>query len=68
MTNKQLVILAVRQMPDSATMDQIEERIARLAAACCGRDGTLPGDDQDQAEVNRLVAELLFPAADATLN
>jgi hypothetical protein len=68
MTNKQLVIRAVRALPDHSTMDEIEERIAILAGIVCGRDGTIAGDDPDQGEMNRLVAELLSLVPDHAVN
>lgn len=56
MTNKQLVLETVRKLPDTATLEQIAEEIALLAAIRRGEQAADTGRVTPQEEVKRLVA------------
>lgn len=51
MSNKELVLEAVRGMPDEATIDQISEEIAILAAIRRGQEAIRAGDIVTHEEV-----------------
>ena len=53
MTNKQLVIEAVRELPDEASLDEIAERIAILAAIRKGEQDADAGRTIPHEEVMR---------------
>jgi predicted transcriptional regulator len=56
MTNKQMVIEAVRELPDEATLDDIAERIAILAAIRKGEQAADAGRVISHEELKRQVA------------
>jgi hypothetical protein len=51
MSNKELVLEAVRGMPDEATIEQISEEIAILAAIRRGQESVRAGDIVSHDEV-----------------
>lgn len=53
MSNKELVLEAVRGMPDEATIDQISEEIAILAAIRRGQEAVRAGDIVSHEEVKK---------------
>ena len=53
MSNKELVIEAVRSMPEEATIDQISEEIAILAAIRRGQEAVRAGDVVSHEEVKQ---------------
>jgi predicted transcriptional regulator len=59
MTDKQLVMKAVREIPDDATMDEIEERAAILAAIRRGEEDIEAGRFVTHEELKRQVAQWL---------
>ena len=59
MTNKQLVMKTVRQMPDEATMEEILERIEILAAIKEGEEDADAGRLIPHEEVKRRVKQWL---------
>ena len=59
MSNKELVLEAVRGMPDEATMDQISEEIAILAAIRRGEEAADAGDLIPHEEVKQRLAKWL---------
>jgi predicted transcriptional regulator len=59
MTNKQLVLKTVKQLPDDVSMEEIEEQIAILASIRRGEEAADAGDLVPHEEVKRLVAKWL---------
>ena len=59
MTNKQLVMKAIRQMPDAASMDEILERIKILAAIREGEEDIEAGRFVTIAELKQQVSQWL---------
>jgi predicted transcriptional regulator len=59
MSNKELVLEAVRGMPDEATIDQISEEIAILAAIRRGEEAADAGDLISHEEVKQRLAKWL---------
>ena len=59
MSNKELVLETVRGMPDEATMDQISEEIAILAAIRRGEEAADAGDLIPHEEVKQRLAKWL---------
>ena len=59
MTDKQLVIEAVRELPDEASLDEIAERIAILAAIRKGEQAADAGRVVTHDEMKRRVATWL---------
>jgi predicted transcriptional regulator len=57
MTNKQMVIDAVRELPDEASLDDIAERIAILAAIRNGEQAADAGRVISHEELKRRVAQ-----------
>lgn len=56
MSNKELVVEAVREKPDEATLDDIAEQIAILAAIQRGEEAADAGRVVSHDEVKRQVA------------
>ena len=56
MSNKEIVLDAVRQMPDDASLDDIRERIAILAAIHHGVDDADSGKVVPHEEVKKRLA------------
>lgn len=56
MTNKELVIEAVRSLPETLTLDEISEEIALLAAIRKGEEAAEAGRITPHEEVRRMVA------------
>lgn len=59
MSNKELVLEAVRSMPEEATIDQISEEIAILAAIRRGEEAADAGDLVSHEEVKQRLAKWL---------
>ena len=59
MTNKQLAVKAIRQLPDEATMAEIVERIEILAAIQEGEEDIEAGRFITVEELKRQVAQWL---------
>ena len=59
MTNKQLAVKAIRQLPDEATMEEIAEEIAILAAIREGEEAADAGNLIPHEEVVRQVKSWL---------
>ncbi|MEX2141025.1 MAG: hypothetical protein WD894_17300 [Pirellulales bacterium] len=57
MSNKELVLEAVRGMPDEATIDQISEEIAILAAIRRGQEAVRAGDVVTHEEVKQRLSK-----------
>ena len=57
MSNKELVLQAVRSMPDEATMDETSEEIAILAAIRRGEEAADAGDLIPNEEVKQRLAK-----------
>jgi predicted transcriptional regulator len=57
MSNKDLVIEAVRGMPEEATIDQISEEIAVLAAIRRGQEAVRAGDIITHDEVEERLSK-----------
>jgi predicted transcriptional regulator len=53
MSNKELVLEAVRGMPDEATIEQISEEIAILAAIRRGQEAVRAGDVIPHEEIKK---------------
>jgi predicted transcriptional regulator len=59
MTNKELVIRKVRELPDSASLDEIVDEIAILAAIQEGEKAVAEGRVVSHEEVKRQVKQRL---------
>jgi predicted transcriptional regulator len=59
MTDKQLVLESVRQLPDGISMEEIAERIEFLAAVQKGSEQIRQGKTIPHEEVKRQLAEWL---------
>ena len=56
MSNKELAIEAVRDLPEGATFDEILEHLAILAAICQGQEDVKNGRVISHEEMKRRVA------------
>ena len=59
MNQKELVIEAIQDLPDDASMDQIVNRVGFMAALQKGIDDIERGDTIPHAEVRKRLAEWL---------
>ena len=56
MSNKELIIDAVKDLPDSASLDEILEHLAILAAICQGQEDAKAGRVISHEEMKKQVA------------
>jgi predicted transcriptional regulator len=57
MSNKELVIEAVRKMPDEATLEEISEEIAIFAAIRRGQEAIRVGDVMSHEEAKQRLSK-----------